>query len=136
VIPDQVVERVREEADIVSIIGEYVKLKRVGNSYRGPCPFHQGKHDNFSVSPNGGYRCFVCGETGSVFTFVGKHLGLDFVEAVKLVGAKVGIEVEDVAGGRSEERDTREPLWEVNATAADFFRTQLWDSPGGQVARD
>ena len=54
-IPDDVVERVREQADIVAIIGEYVKLKRVGNSFRGPCPFHQGKDHNFSVSPRGGY---------------------------------------------------------------------------------
>jgi len=54
VIPDDVVERVREEADIISVIGEFVKLKRVGNSYRGPCPFHHGKDSNFSVTANGG----------------------------------------------------------------------------------
>jgi DNA primase len=135
VIPDDVVERVREEADIISIIGEFVKLKRVGNSYRGPCPFHHGKDSNFSVTANGGYKCFVCGESGDVFTFVQKHLGLDFVESVKWVGNKAGVEVREVAK-RTEERDAREPLWEVNATVAEFFRTQLWESPNGQVARD
>jgi DNA primase len=134
-IPDDVVERVREEADIISIVGEFVKLKRVGNSYRGPCPFHHGKNPNFSVTARGGYKCFRCGESGDVFTFVQKHLGVDFVEAVKLVGAKSGVEVHEVAR-RAEERDAREPLWEINATAADFFREQLWNSPGGQVARD
>jgi DNA primase len=134
VIPDDVVERVREEADILSIVGEFVKLKRVGNSFRGPCPFHHGKDPNFSVTTNG-YKCFVCGETGGVFTFVSKHLGMSFAESVKWVGAKVGIEVRDV-GHRTEERDPREPLWEVNATAADFFRTQLWESSGAKVARD
>jgi DNA primase len=50
-IPDDVVERVRDQADIVQVIGEHVKLKRVGTSFRGPCPFHQGKDANFSVSP-------------------------------------------------------------------------------------
>ena len=90
-IPDDVVERVRESADIVSIVGEHMKLKRVGNSFRGPCPFHQGKDPNFSVSPRGGYVCFVCHEKGDVFTFVQKRLGLDFVDAVKYVGAKSGI---------------------------------------------
>jgi DNA primase len=135
VIPDDIVERVREEADIISIVGEYVKLKRVGNSSRGPCPFHHGKDNNFSVTANGGYKCFVCGESGDVFTFVQKHLGLDFVESVKLVGAKVGVEVRDVAK-RVDERDNREPLWEVNATAADFFRTQLWELPAAKIARD
>jgi DNA primase len=135
VIPDDVVERVREEADIVSVIGEYVKLKRVGNSFRGPCPFHHGKNDNFSVSLRGGYKCFVCGESGDVFTFVQKHLGLDFVEAVKLVGAKAGVEVRDVAR-RLEEKDPREPFWEINAAAAEFFRRRLWESPDGESARE
>jgi DNA primase len=96
-IPDDVVERVREEADIVSVIGEFVRLKRTGNSYRGPCPFHHGKDNNFSVTANGGYKCFVCGESGDVFTFVQKHLGLDFVESVKWVGSKSGVEVREVA---------------------------------------
>jgi DNA primase len=135
VIPDDVVQRVRDEADIIAIVGEFVKLKRVGNSFRGPCPFHHGKNDNFSVSTKGGYKCFVCGETGDVFTFAQKHFGFDFVEAVKWVGNKAGVEVRDVAQ-RVDERDAREPLWEVNATAADFFRTQLWESPGGRTARD
>jgi DNA primase len=135
VIPDDVVDRVREEADIVSIIGEFVKLKRVGNSFRGPCPFHHGKDPNFSITTRGGYKCFVCGESGDVFTFVQKHLGLDFVESVKWVGNKAGVEVREVSV-RTEERDSREPLWEVNATAAEFFRTQLWEAPGGTAARD
>ena len=134
-IPDDVVERVREEADIVAIVGEYVKLKRVGNSFRGPCPFHHGKNDNFSVTLRGGYKCFVCGESGDVFTFVQKHLGLDFVEAVKLVGAKAGVDVREVAR-RTEEKDPREPLWEIDAAAAEFFRRRLWESPDGQTARE
>ena len=134
-IPDEVVDRVREEADIVSIVGEYVKLKRVGNSFRGPCPFHHGKDANFSVTARGGFKCFVCGESGDVFTFVQKYLGLDFVEAVKLVGNKAGVDVREVSA-RTDERDAREPLWEVNATAAEFFRSQLWDAPGGSAARD
>lgn len=134
-IPDDVVDRVRDEADIVEIIGEFVKLKRVGSSFRGPCPFHQGKHDNFSVLPRGSYMCFVCGEKGNVFSFVQKHLGLDFVEAVKWVGARVGVEVQEVSRQR-EGPDPREPLWEVNAAASEFFRRQLWEEDGGEAARD
>lgn len=134
-IPDDVVDRVREEADIVSIVGEYVKLKRVGNSFRGPCPFHHGKDPNFSVTTRGGFKCFVCGESGDVFTFVQKYLGLDFVEAVKLVGSKAGVDVREVSA-RTDERDAREPLWEVNSTAAEFFRSQLWESPTGSAGRD
>jgi DNA primase len=133
-IPDEVVDRVRDEADIVEILGEFVKLKRVGTSFRGPCPFHHGKHDNFSVLPRGTYMCFVCGEKGNVFTFVQKHLGLDFVEAVKWVGAKIGVEVREVSRQR-EGPDPREPLWEVNAAASEFFRRQLWEEQIGTPAR-
>lgn len=133
-IPDDVVDRVRNETDPVSLIGEYVKLKRMGTSHRGPCPFHHGKNPNFAVSDNG-YYCFKCGEKGDVFTFVQKHLGMSFVESVKFVGEKSGIEVREVTR-RPEEKDVREPLWEANAIAADFFKTQLWESPEGKVARD
>ena len=67
-IPDEVVEQVQAAADIVAIISEHVRLKKVGSVYRGPCPFHQGTNANFSVVPRGGYYCFVCHEKGSVFT--------------------------------------------------------------------
>lgn len=134
-IPDDVVERVRESADIVAIVGEHMKLKRVGNSFRGPCPFHQGKDPNFSVSPRGGYVCFVCHEKGDVFTFVQKRLGLDFVEAVKYVGGKAGIEVKDVSRER-QGPDPREKFWEINAAAAEYFRTALWETELGAPARE
>ena len=133
-IPDDVVERVRNGTDVVSVIGEFVRLKRVGTSFRGPCPFHHGKNPNFSVSDNG-YYCFKCHEKGDVFTFVQKQMGLSFVEAVKWVGAKEGIEVHEVSRG-ADAADPREPAWELNATAADFFRNELWDSNEARQARD
>ncbi|HEV8409280.1 MAG TPA: CHC2 zinc finger domain-containing protein, partial [Gemmatimonadaceae bacterium] len=134
-IPQEVVEQVADAADIVAIIGEHVRLKKVGSVYRGPCPFHQGTNNNFSVQPKGGYTCFVCGEKGSVFTFVQKRLGLSFVEAVKYVGEKSGIEVREVQT-RREGPDPREPLWELNATVAAWFREMLWTSDVGAPARD
>ncbi|MBA4070618.1 MAG: DNA primase [Gemmatimonas sp.] len=134
-IPDEDVERVREAADIVAIISEHVRLKRVGSVFRGPCPFHQGTNNNFSVMPRGGYTCFVCGEKGNVFTFVQKRLGLTFAEAVKYVGEKAGIEVREVTAQR-EGPDPREPLWEINATAAAWFRARLWDDERGVHARE
>jgi DNA primase len=136
VIPDEVVERVRESADAVAIIGEQVKLRRVGSSFRGPCPFHQGKNPNFAVNPRTGfYHCFKCNESGDVFTFVRKRMGLDFVEAVKFVGARSGIDVRD-APMRREGPDPREPLWEVIAAAAEFFSNMLWDDPAAAGARE
>ena len=135
-IPDDIVERVRDHADIVAVIGEHVKLKRVGNSFRGPCPFHQGKDPNFSVSPRGAYHCFVCHEKGDVFSFAQKRLGLSFVEAVKYVGEKSGIEVKEVSRERDAGPDPREKFWEINAAAADFFTETLWLNQAATPARD
>jgi DNA primase len=135
-IPDEVVEQVRDSADIVQIIGEYVNLKRQGTDFRGPCPFHQGTHRNFSVSPKKHmYYCFVCHEGGDVFHFLQKRLGVEWPVAVKMVGEKSGIEVREVQS-RREGPDPREPLWEVNATAAAYFQKILWDDPLGEQARD
>jgi DNA primase len=136
VIPDEVVDHVRDAADIVQVIGEYVQLKRVGTDFRGPCPFHQGTHRNFSVSPRKRmYYCFVCKEGGDVFRFLQKRLGVEWPAAVKMVGEKSGIEVREV-DSRREGPDPREPLWEVNATAAAYFQKILWDDPLGAQARD
>ena len=135
-IPDEVVDQVRDAADIVQIIGEYVNLKRAGSDFRGPCPFHQGTHRNFSVSPKKHmYYCFVCHEGGDVFRFLQKRLGVEWPAAVKMVGEKSGVEVREV-DSRREGPDPREPLWEVNATAASYYQKILWDDPLGAQARD
>jgi DNA primase len=136
VIPNEVVDRVRDAADVIEIIGEQVKLRRVGTSWRGPCPFHGGKNPNFSVSTKtGAYHCFKCGESGDIFSFVQKRLGMDFVEAVKYVGGRSGVEVIEVDTKR-EERDHLAPFYEANAAAAEFFARQLWESPAAAGARE
>src|SRR5688572_5997687 len=135
-IPDEDVERVRDAADIVQIIGEHVSLRRVGSDWRGPCPFHQGTHRNFSVSQKKRmYYCFVCHEGGDVFNFLQKRLGMEWPAAVKLVGEKSGIEVREVDSRRNE-ADTREPFWEVNAAAAEYFQRMLRDETAGRAARE
>jgi DNA primase len=128
-VSDTVVEEVRARADLVEICGEHVTLKRVGKSYRGPCPLHGGEGPNFSVdAARGIYKCFVCGEGGDVFGFVMQLLGLDFPEAVRYVGARVGIDVPD----RSEPReDPHAHLREVVAFADEWFTDQLGGKAGG-----
>jgi DNA primase len=135
-IPDETVERVRESADIVAVIGEYVELKRQGSDFRGPCPFHQGTHRNFSVSPKKAmYYCFVCHEGGDVFNFLTKRLGVDWPTAVRMVAEKSGIEVVETQSRRAEQKDDREPIWEINGAAADYFRRILWEDDLGRDAR-
>ena len=135
-IPDEDVERVRDAADIVQIIGEHVNLRRVGTDWRGPCPFHQGTHRNFSVSPKKRmYYCFVCHAGGDVFNFLQKRLGMDWPSAVRAVADKSGVDIRET-DTRREGPDPREPVWELNATAAEYFQRTLWEDDLGQPARE
>lgn len=135
-ISQETIERVREQADIVQIIGEHVKLRRVGADFRGPCPFHHGRNPNFSVSPKRNvYHCFKCQESGDVFTFLQKHLGVDWPGAVRLAAEKSGIPIVETTA-RSDAPDPRAPLWEANAAAAEFYQRALWDGEDGAAARE
>jgi DNA primase len=133
-IPDEVIEQVREAADIVGIIGEHVELKRTGADYRAPCPFHGGTHRNFAVIPRKGmFYCFVCHAAGDVFTFFMKKLGMDYPTAVREVARRAGITIPERGPTGP---DPREPLYSAVAAAADWFARQLRESPEAQVARD
>jgi DNA primase len=135
VISDEIIERVRSAADIVQLISEFVPLKRAGGDFRGACPFHGGTNPNFSVSPKrGSYHCFVCHESGDVFSFVRKRLGLDWPSAVKMIGERVGIEVIDVPM-RVQAPDPNAPNFEVLAAAAEWFQRQLTEEVTGHDAR-
>jgi DNA primase len=135
-IPDEDIERVRDAADIVQIIGEHVSLRRVGADYRGPCPFHQGTHRNFSVSPKKNrYYCFVCHEGGDVFNFLQKRLGMDWPSAIRAVADKSGVQIREIES-RREGPDPREPVWEINGAAVEYFQRMLWEDPFGQPARE
>ncbi len=133
-IPDDVIEQVREAADLVGIIGETVELKRTGADYRGRCPFHGGTHRNFAVIPKKGmFYCFVCHEAGDVYTFFMKKLGMDYPTAVREVARRVGITIPERSGPTGP--DPREPLYAAVATAADWFARQLRESPDAEMAR-
>ena len=132
-VSDALVQEIRERADILEVCGEFVQLKRSGKTYRGPCPLHGGEGPNFSVDPTRGiFKCFVCGEGGDVFSFLMKHLGLDFPSAVRQVASRVGVEV-------PEDSDRMEDpfayLREVTAFAEEWFRSQLMDADVGAPAR-
>lgn len=132
-IGDAVVEEVRARADLVDIVGEYTSLKRVGKSVRGPCPLHDGDDPNFSIDPNRQiFKCFVCGEGGDVFSFVMKHLGMDFPEAVRHVAKRVGVEVEEDDGG---DEDPHAGVREALAFAAEWFTRNLVEGEEGEAGR-
>jgi DNA primase len=133
-IPDEIIEQVRDAADIVAIIGESVELKRTGTDYRGPCPFHGGTHRNFAVVPRKGmYHCFVCHEAGDVFKYLQKRYGMDWPSAVRQVAAKVGVVIPE--NTERHEPDVREPLFSAVAVAHDWFQRQLREAPDAEAAR-
>jgi len=133
VVSDALVEEVRARADLVEICGEHVSLKRVGKSYRGPCPLHGGEGPNFSIDADRGiYKCFVCGEGGDVFSFVMQRLGLDFPEAVRHVAERVGVVIPDE---KDRGPDPYAGLREVTAFAEEWFLARR-RSEGGRAARD
>jgi DNA primase len=135
VIPDDVIDEVRARADIVDIIGEMVPLKKAGREYKANCPFHEERTPSFCVVPDKGfYKCFGCGKSGDVFGFVMERQGMDFVDAVKYVAGRTGVEVREVNKGR-EEDDPNRPLYEINAFARDWFRERLTDGTQGAAAR-
>jgi DNA primase len=134
-IPDEVVEQVRDSADLIGIIGEAVELKRTGSDYRGPCPFHGGTHRNFAVIPKKGrYYCFVCHESGDVFSWLMKRLGMDYPTAVREVARRVGITIPERAARAGP--DPLEPLFGAAAVAQDWFTRQLLESAEAKGARE
>jgi DNA primase len=133
-IPDRVVEEVRDRADIVEVIGELVSLKRSGKEFKALCPFHNEKTPSFYVVPGKGfYKCFGCGESGDVFSFLMTQAGLSFNEAVEKLASRFGVEIP-----REEARpedDALKPFREAVAFAADFYERMLRDEEVGRSAR-
>lgn len=131
----ETVERVREHTDLVALVGETVRLVRRGRSYVGLCPFHKEKSPSFHVSPERGYfHCFGCKESGSALDFVMKTEGLTFVEAVRQLAERAGIEIEEtrtVAERKHEEaaRRDRDELYGVLGFAATYFEHCLRGGP-------
>jgi len=108
-IPQETIQQIRDRVNLADLISETVQLKRSGRSLTGLCPFHSEKSPSFSVnSEEGFYHCFGCSKHGSAFDFVMETRGLTFVEAVKFLGSRVGIEVSSEAPEKSEQRKREE----------------------------
>jgi DNA primase len=136
-IPDDKIEEVRSRADIASLIGEYVTLKKAGRNYLGLCPFHREKTPSFTVSPDKQmFYCFGCSEGGNVFSFLMKLNRLTFPEAVRHLAKKVGVVIPERTMSREERErySLAEQIRRVNELAAGFFMNAL-QSPAGEDAR-
>ncbi|MDA0684497.1 MAG: DNA primase [Bacteroidetes bacterium] len=135
IISDTSIEEVRSSADIVDVVGDYVRLKKRGSNFVGLCPFHTEKTPSFNVNPGLGiFKCFGCGEGGDVFSFVSRVEGLTFPESVRLLAERVGIVLPeaDVPG---EEASENESIYHALRFAARFFHDSLGSTDEAEVAR-
>lgn len=132
---EEQIEEVRASSDIVNVIGSYIKLKRSGGSYTGLCPFHNEKTPSFSVSPTRQiYKCFGCGASGSVITFVMEYENYTFREAVETLAQRAGItlKAQEMDAAYKEQESIRMRLLEVNTKAAGYYYAKL-KSPQGRT---
>ena len=126
--PDELVEEVRSQNDIVDVISGYVRLQKKGASYFGLCPFHNEKSPSFSVSPTKQmYYCFGCGAGGNVFTFLMNYENDTFPEAIKTLADRAGISLPQIEYSEEmkKEADKKAILLEINKEAAKYFYYQL-----------
>lgn len=134
VINDNVLDEIRDRADIVDLIGEYVDLKKSGSNYMGLCPFHSEKTPSFSVSSSKSiFKCFGCGVGGDVITFVMKRENLSFPEAVEFLADKYNVRLEEYKDENKEARDKRSRLYEINREAALYFLKNFQTSKKAQL---
>jgi DNA primase len=134
--PQQFIDDLRMQANILQIVQEYVPLKRSGATYKGLCPFHGEKTPSFHVNPDKGFfHCFGCGVGGDIFKFVELYEKIGFQEAVRLLAQKLGLPVpEPSASEGGDDSALREALLKLHETAAAFFTAQL-EGPAGARAR-
>ncbi len=136
--PDELVEEVRSRSDIVSIISSYIRLQKKGSNHMGLCPFHNEKTPSFSVSASKQmYHCFGCGVGGNVFTFIMEYENYTFVEALRFLAERAGINLpeQEYSEEAKKQADFKSRLLEVNKAAAKYFYYQL-KSPRGQAAHE
>lgn len=123
-IPEELIEKIKDENDIVDVISENIKLKRSGRNYLGLCPFHNEKSPSFSVSSDKQiYKCFGCGETGNVVTFIMKYRNLSYIESIKYLGERININVD--LENKDPRKDRKSRLYEVSIESARYFFNNL-----------
>ena len=135
-IPRETIDRIHAAAKIEEVVSDYVTLRKRGANLIGLCPFHNEKTGSFTVSPSKGiYKCFGCGASGHAIKFIMEIEQCSFVEAVKQLGKKYHIEVEDreLTVEEQQRQDNRESMFVVNDFANKWFQQQLWDTQEGQA---
>ncbi|MEE8638366.1 MAG: DNA primase [Candidatus Margulisiibacteriota bacterium] len=129
-IPSEIIEEIRNKADIIKIVEQYVKIRKRGKNYLGLCPFHSEKDPSFTVSPEKQlFHCFGCNEGGNVFSFIMKIENIGFAEAAEELGAKLGIAVPKRSGSGASKSE-KDKYYQIMLLAAKYFKSCLEDKTG------
>ncbi len=138
-IPRETIERILEATDIVDLIGGYFPLKRSGSDFKINCPFHGEKTPSFNINPaRQRYKCFGCDASGSALNFLMEYENLPFVDAVRKLADRAGIQIIEEASDPESDRKRRKisRLKELNNKSARFFHEQLLRNPDATHARE
>ena len=133
----QVIEEIKNNANIVEVIGDVISLQKAGRNYLGLCPFHGEKTPSFNVVEDKQfYHCFGCGRSGDVFKFIEEYQGVSFMEAVQLLGERVGIQLTMPVPSRPQQVSPHQALYDMHEEAARFYHAILMTTKMGEEARD
>src|SRR4030065_1504099 len=125
------IDEVKQKTDIVSVISGYIELKKAGRNYKALCPFHGEKTPSFMVSPELQiYKCFGCGESGDIISFLEKYEGMEFYEALKYLADRTGVKLTP----RSDMSGEKEKLFILNKWASRFYQYILFNHPSAKEA--
>lgn len=134
---DEFITDLKENVDLVDLVSDYLELKKSGNRYKGLCPFHSEKTPSFFVNPdNNFYHCFGCGAGGDTISFVMEIENLTFVESVKMLAERSGMELPDLSDQQRQHYKEREQLFSLNKLAARFYNYILTETEIGKDAYD
>lgn len=134
---DRFIDDIRQRADIVEVVSQYVKLEAKGKNYLGLCPFHQEKSPSFNVQREKQlYYCFGCGAGGDIFNFLMEIENIPFMEAAKILAERYGVPIPDkpMTDARRKEDEIREQLFEIHEWSAKFYHYLLMEHPMGRQA--
>ncbi|MCA9400645.1 MAG: DNA primase [Candidatus Omnitrophica bacterium] len=140
-IPEDIIHQVTERNDIVEVISQYFPLKKAGNNFKAPCPFHYEKTPSFIVNPQKQiFHCFGCGVGGNVISFVMKKDGLTFIESVRHLAERVNIVIPEEQASKElqHRKNFISEIFEINQRAVEFYKKNLLidKSSESQAARD
>ena len=133
-IPQETIDRINDNADIVDIVSKSVDLKKRGRNFFGLCPFHEEKTPSFSVAPDKGiYHCFGCGKGGNAVNFIIENEKLSFVEAIQQLGQHLGIQVE--FSGSNESKNLFDNLYKIHEDASSLYHQTLLSDRGKKALK-